>query len=409
MSARVECAAPGATVETGIDVLRDEKLAPLRGAHVGLITNVTGRARDGTTTIDVLRQSPDLTLVALFAPEHGIGAAREGIIGDDHDEASGLPIYSLYGGGFRPSAESLRGVDTIVFDVQDVGTRFYTYASTMHRAMQTAAEAGLRFVVLDRPDPIDGIHVEGPILSTAKGFVNHFPLPVRHGMTLGELALLIDAQEHLGLALDVIPMRGWRREMTYDETGLPWVSPSPNLRNTDEELLYPGVGLLEGTNLSVGRGTDSPFEVIGAPWIDANALVASLAREAVAGVKFEATKFTPDASTFHGVECHGLKITIVDRDAFEPVRMGLAIARSLSALHAEWHVGDIGKLVQDARVVDAVRAHATLDAIMAVAGADMAAWRTKRDKYLLYPEVPCAPRDGTDRATAPAETKMENP
>ncbi len=409
MSARVECPSPFAVVETGIDVLRDEKLARLRGAHIGLITNVTGRARDGTTTIDVLRQSPDVTLVALFAPEHGIGAAREGIIGDDHDDASGLPIYSLYGGGFRPTPESLHGVDTLVFDVQDVGTRFYTYASTMHRAMRTAAEAGLRFVVLDRPDPIDGLHVEGPILSATKGFVNHFPLPVRHGMTLGELALLIDAQEHLGLALDVVPMRGWHREMTYDQTGLPWVSPSPNLRSTDEELLYPGVGLLEGTNLSVGRGTDSPFEVIGAPWLDANALVASLAHEAVAGVTFEAATFTPDASTFHGTECHGVKIAIVDRAAFEPVRMGLAIARALAALHAEWHAGDIGKLVQDARVVEAVRAHASLDQIMALAGADVAAWRTKRDKYLLYPTVPCAPRDGTDRATVPAETKPETP
>lgn len=408
MTTRAPCAEPGQVVEAGVDVLRDEKLAPLRGAHVGLITNVTGKARDGTTTIDVLLHAPDVTLVALFAPEHGLGAAREGLIGDDHDEASGLPVYSLYGGGFRPTAESLEGVDTLVFDVQDVGTRFYTYASTMHRAMQTAAEAGLRFVVLDRPNPIDGVRVEGPVLASSKGFVNHFPLPVRHGMTLGELALLIDAEEHLGLQLDVVSMRGWRREMAYDETGLPWVSPSPNLRSTDEELLYPGIGLLEGTNLSVGRGTASPFEVIGAPWINAIALVAAVTHEAVPGVSFEATTFTPDASTFRGVECHGVKISIQDRKTFAPVRTGLAIARSLAALHTEWHVADLGKLAQDARVVEAVRTHATLDDIVAIAAEEVPTWRAKRDKYLLYPAAAaCSPKDGTERASVAAVKPKE--
>jgi uncharacterized protein YbbC (DUF1343 family) len=411
-----QCAAPGEEVEAGVDVLRDEKLASLRGAHVGLITNVTGRARDGTTTIDVLRSAPDVTLVALFAPEHGIGAAREGVVADDHDEASGLPVYSLFGGAFRPTPESLHGVDTLVFDVQDVGTRFYTYASTMHRAMQAAAEAGLRFVVLDRPDPIDGIHVEGPILQLPepgptsprglKGLVNHFPLPVRHGMTVGELALLIDAEEHLGLALDVVPVRGWRREMTYDETGLPWVSPSPNLRSTDEELLYPGVGLLEGTNLSVGRGTDTPFEVIGAPFIDGDALAAALARESIPGVRFAATKFTPTANPYKGTACGGVTIAIVDRDALEPTRVGLGIARALASLYPDWHVGDLGRLVQDAKVVDAVRAHAPLDDVMTIAADGVAAWRDKREKYLLYPSVPCAAAAGTKHAS-PTGTKDE--
>jgi uncharacterized protein YbbC (DUF1343 family) len=278
----------------------------------------------------------------------------------------------------------------------------------MHRAMQTAAEAGLRFVVLDRPNPIDGVRVEGPVLASSKGFVNHFPLPVRHGMTLGELALLIDAEEHLGLQLDVVSMRGWRREMAYDETGLPWVSPSPNLRSTDEELLYPGIGLLEGTNLSVGRGTASPFEVIGAPWINAIALVAAVTHEAVPGVSFEATTFTPDASTFRGVECHGVKISIQDRKTFAPVRTGLAIARSLAALHTEWHVADLGKLAQDARVVEAVRTHATLDDIVAIAAEEVPTWRAKRDKYLLYPAAAaCSPKDGTERASVAAVKPKE--
>ncbi len=396
LSVRPTCDAPGAEVETGIDVLAAEHFARLHGAHVGLITNVTGRARDGTTDIALLRDAPDVTLVALFAPEHGLAAARDELIADSRDETTGLPVYSLYGKGFRPTPESLAGIDTLVFDVQDVGTRFYTYASTMHRAMRAAAEGGLRFMVLDRPNPIDGLSVEGPVLSAAaaeKGFVNHFPLPVRHGMTIGELALLIDAEEHLGLALDVVPMRGWQRHETYDETGLPWVSPSPNLRNVDEELLYPGIGLLEGTNLSVGRGTSSPFEVVGAPWVDEAAVVAALGHERVPGVHFEATRFTPTASTHHGQECGGVKLTITDRTAFEAVRTGLAIARVLASLYPkDWHVADVGKLLQDPALLDALRAGAPLDDLVKQADADVAGWRSKRDKYLLYPSVPCAPR-----------------
>jgi uncharacterized protein YbbC (DUF1343 family)/CubicO group peptidase (beta-lactamase class C family) len=395
-SAQVTCDAPDVPTQTGLDVLESEHFARLHGAHVGLITNATGRARDGASDIALLRAAPDVTLVALFAPEHGLAASREGYIADAQDDTSGLPVYSLYGTGFRPTPESLRGIDTLVFDVQDVGTRFYTYASTMHRAMRAAADAGIRFVVLDRPNPIDGLHVAGPVLApeaVKKNFVNHFPLPVRHGMTIGELALLMDAQDHLGLDLQIVPMRGWRRDETYDQTGLPWVSPSPNLRSVDEELLYPGIGLLEGTNLSVGRGTGTPFEVVGAPWIDAKALVAALGSERAPGVRFEEAHFTPDASTYRGEECSGVRITIDDRGVFEPVRTGLALARALVALYPkEWHVADIGKLLQDARTLDALRAGASLEDLVAAAEADVAAWRAKRDKYLLYAATPCAPR-----------------
>ncbi|HEY2517558.1 MAG TPA: exo-beta-N-acetylmuramidase NamZ domain-containing protein [Polyangiaceae bacterium] len=393
---RPECAAAAGEVQTGIDVLRDEEFARLRGAHVGLITNVTGRARDGTTTIALLHDAPEVSLVALFAPEHGLGASREGLLADDHDEATGLPVYSLFGGTFRPTPESLAGIDTLVFDVQDVGTRFYTYASTMHRAMQTAAEAGLRFVVLDRPNPIDALRVEGPLLredAAQRGFVNHFPLPVRHGMTIGELALLIDASEHLGLALDVVPMRGYRRDLTYDRTGLPWMNPSPNLRNVDEELLYPGVGLLEGTNLSVGRGTATPFEVVGAPWIDGATLVAALGHEKTPGVTFTPARFTPDASVFRGEECQGVHLHIVDRAAFEPVRTGLALARALAGLYPEWHVGDVEKLLQEPRLMDALKAGASLDDLMLQADQLLPAWRAKREKYLIYPSIPCVGGD----------------
>ncbi len=391
-TAELTCSPPDAPVETGLDVLAAEDFARLRGAHVGLITNVTGRARDGSTDVALFRAAPAVSLVALFAPEHGLAASHEGIIADGQDDASGLPVYSLYGGTFRPTPESLQGIDTLVFDVQDVGTRFYTYASTMHRAMRTAADAGLRFVVLDRPNPIDGLRVEGPMLTSEKGFVNHFPLPVRHGMTIGELALLMDAEEHLGLALEVVPVRGWRRDETYDETRQPWVSPSPNLRSVDEELLYPGIGLLEGTNLSVGRGTATPFEVVGAPWIDAAALVAALGRERVPGVAFEEAHFTPDASAYKGEDCNGVKLTITDRAAFVPVRAGLAIARTLASLAKDWHVADLASLLQDPPLLDAIRAGAPLDDLMAKANEDLAPFREKRDKYLLYPSAPCAPR-----------------
>jgi uncharacterized protein YbbC (DUF1343 family) len=384
---------PRSPVATGLDVLRAEHFGRLRGARVGLITNATGRAKDGVTDVSLLRSSPDLALVALFAPEHGIASTRDELIADDRDEATGLPVYSLYGKGFRPTRESLAGIDTLVFDVQDVGTRFYTYASTMHRAMRAAADAGLRFVVLDRPNPIDGLSVEGPVLGAEKGFVNHFPLPVRHGLTIGELALLMDAEEHMGLDLDVVRMRGWRRDETYDQTGLPWVSPSPNLRSVEEELLYPGIGLLEGTNLSVGRGTATPFEVVGAPFIDEKKLTEAVGRERVPGVRFEPTRFTPTSSAYKGQECGGLKIVIGDRSAYEAVRTGLAVARAITSLYPnEWHVADVGKLLQDATVEGALRAGAPLDELTSLAGVDVARWVDKRKKYLLYASVPCAPR-----------------
>lgn len=402
-SAETRCGSPGEPIETGIDVLQDEHFARLKGAHVGLITNVTGRARDGSTDVALLRAAPDVSLVALFAPEHGLAASREGLIESTQDDVSGLPVYSLYGGAFHPTPEMLHGVDTLVFDVQDVGTRFYTYASTMHRAMRTAADAGLRFVVLDRPDPIDGLHVEGPMLSKEKGFVNHFPLPVRHGMTIGEMALLIDADEHLGLDLEVVPVKNWRRDEVYDETGLAWVNPSPNLRNVTETLLYPGIGLLEGTNLSVGRGTDTPFEVVGAPWIDSAALVAALAHEHVPGVRFDEVTFTPDASVYHGEECNGLHVTVTDRAAFSPIRTGLAIARNLAMLFKDWHATDLASLVQDPPLQDAIRAGAPLDDLMTRASLDLAAFRDKREKYLLYPWTPCAPDPPAEAGDAGAD------
>ena len=374
------------TLETGVDVLRAEAFERLRGAHVGLVTNVSGKAKDGASTIDLLQSARDVSLVALFAPEHGLDADREGRIVSGRDERTGLPVVSLFGDTFSPPADALVGIDTLVFDIQDVGTRFYTYSSTMRRAMATAAERQLRFVVLDRPNPIDGVDVSGPILvPTGRSFVNHHPLPVRHGMTIGELAELFDADDHMGLDLQVVRLRGWRREDYFDATGLHWVNPSPNLRSTDEALLYPAIGLLEGTNLSVGRGTDVPFEVFGAPWIDGPTLASALNAAGLAGVTFDPFTFTPRAWVYRGEPCGGVRVRVTSRGAFEPVRTGLAIALELRARYPAWKIDDLNKLLASSRLTDAVRAMRPLAEIEAMWAEELAAFRAKRDKYLLYP------------------------
>jgi uncharacterized protein YbbC (DUF1343 family) len=262
----------------------------------------------------------------------------------------------------------------------------------MRRAMQTARDHDLRFVVLDRPDPIDGVDVAGPVLTpTGKSFVNYFALPVRHGMTVGELAWLFDADDHMGVDLSVVPMRGWRRASYGDETGLPWVNPSPNLHRVDEELLYPALGMLEATNLSVGRGTDAPFERVGAPWIDGDVLASSLAAEALPGVTFAPETFTPDARSYAGQVCHGVHITIGDRSQFEPIRTGLALARVLRREYRhDWDFDKLDRLVGNADVVKAIDAGQPVTSIVDTYRAQLAAFASKREKYLLYTDRGCA-------------------
>ncbi len=384
------CDDPG-DVKTGIDVLRAESFARLRGTHIGLVTNTTGRAKDGTSVVDLLSKAPDLKLTALFAPEHGLGADREGLLDGGIDEGSGLPVYSLYGENFAPSEEMLDGIDTLVFDVQDVGTRFYTYASTMRRAMAVAAEHDLRFFVLDRPNPIDGVDVAGPVLSEAtRTFVNHHPLPVRHGMTMGELAELFNADDHMGVRLQVVRMQGWRRGNYYDETALPWVSPSPNLRSVTEEILYPGVGLLEGSNVSVGRGTDTPFEVVGAPFIDGAALAAAMTQMQLGGVTFAAINFEPKASVHRGQKCGGVRITVTNRAQLDPVRAGIALATQIHHLYPKaWHFESLNRLLRSRRAMDAIDANKSLTEIEATWAPELRAFQAKREKYLLYPLGAC--------------------
>jgi uncharacterized protein YbbC (DUF1343 family) len=279
----------------------------------------------------------------------------------------------------------LDGVDTIVFDLQDAGVRFYTYAATMKRAMKVAADRKLRFVVLDRPNPIGGLEVEGPVLAKderSSSFVNHHPLPVRHGMTMGELARLFAADDGIDLGLEVVRMRNWRRADYFDRTRLSWVAPSPNLRTVDEAVLYPAVALLEASNVSVGRGTETPFEVIGAPWLDGAALAKDLSVE---GLAFEPTTFTPKTAVHAGKRCGGVRIRVTDRARFAPVRAGLEIARALYARHGrDWDVDKLDRLLQDKGALEALRAGKAPREIEATWAEGLAAFRRRRDAFLLY-------------------------
>ncbi len=283
-------------VLNGIDILREQNFELLAGKRVGLITNQTGLSEDGTTTVELLFTTKTCKLVALFSPEHGIRGMADGKVGASVDESTGLPVYSLYGDTRRPTAEMLAGIDALVLDVQDVGARFYTYITTMAYCMEEAARAGIPFYVLDRPNPIGGIQVEGPMLDGDKtSFVGYMPLPVRHGMTVGELARYFNAENRIGARLQVVAMRGWRRSHYFWDTGQLWVNPSPNMRSVAGAILYPGICLLEGANVSVGRGTDRPFEILGAPWIEPRRFAAVLRAERIAGVRFVPVTFTPNA------------------------------------------------------------------------------------------------------------------
>ncbi len=275
-------------VLTGIDVLRADGFAALRGKRVGLVTNHTGIARDGATTIDLLYGAKDVKLVALFSPEHGIRGTLDDKVASSTDEKTGLPIHSLYGETRRPTAAMLAGLDVLVVDLQDIGARFYTYTTTMAYVIEEAAKRKLPVVVLDRPNPINGFQIEGPALDKAQlGFTGYFaPMPIRHGMTIGELARLFNGENKIGADLTVIAAKNWQRDAWFDETALPWVNPSPNMRNLIQATLYPGIGAIETTNLSVGRGTDTPFEQIGAPWIDGPALAEALNARRIPGIRF---------------------------------------------------------------------------------------------------------------------------
>ncbi len=375
-----------AEVLNGVDVLERDGFKELQGLRVGLITNHTGRDLSGRQTIDVLREAPNVKLTALFAPEHGIRGQADEKVSDTVDEKTGLPVFSLYEDTRRPKPEQLKNLDALVFDIQDVGVRFYTYVTTMRNAMEEAAKAGIPFVVLDRPNPINGVDVEGPVADEDKlSFVVFHTVPVRHGMTVGELAQLFNAQRKIGCDLRVVKMENWRRSMWLDATGQTWVNPSPNMRSLTEATLYPGVGLLETTNLSVGRGTDTPFELIGAPWLDGRKLAAYLNGRGVPGVKFVPVRFTPRASVFKDQECGGVNLVVTNRAQFSPVRAGLEIAVALRRLYPqEWKVDDYARLLANADTLERVKRGDEPASIADSWKARLEEFRRARAQVLLY-------------------------
>jgi len=372
-------------VFNGVDQAAHEGWARLRGMKVGLITNHTGQTRQRETTIDLIHHSDRVNLISLFSPEHGIRGELDEKVADGVDARTHLPIHSLYGEHRQPLPEQLEGLDALVFDIQDIGSRYYTYISTMGLAMEAAAKAGIAFIVLDRINPIGGSQVAGPVLIGERDFVGFHDIPIRHGMTVGELALLFMAEKKLDLDLRIIPMRHWRREDSFESTGLPWTPPSPNMRNPKQALLYPGVGILETTNLSVGRGTDTPFEIIGAPYIHDRDLAAALNALKMPGVAFTPIVFTPTASIFKETPCQGVYISITDRDEVQPVRLGVQLALTLQQLYPDqWETKGLNRLLRHVPTRDGIEQGLPMDAVIDSWEADLKAFGSRRAKVLLY-------------------------
>lgn len=373
-------------VKNGIDHLESEKFAALKGLRIGLITNHTGRNLAGRSTIDLLAGAPDVKLVCLFSPEHGIRGTedREGI-GDSTDKATGLPVYSLYGKTRRPLAAQLGGVDALVFDIQDVGCRFYTYTSTMLECLKAAAEHGRRFIVLDRVNPINGVTVDGGLPVGERTFVACHSIPLRHGMTEGEMAKLFTAELNLKVKLTVIPVTGWDRRRDFAATGIPWTNPSPNMRSVDAATVYPGVALIEFCNVSVGRGTETPFLLVGAPWMDGAGVAAALEAENLPGLKVSAAEFMPDAATHKGQKCSGVRFKVTDRARVEAVRTGIALATVIQRLHAaQFKLDPMQKLLLHPQALDSIRRVRPVNETMALFTADLAAFQKRRAAVLLY-------------------------
>ena len=382
----IQIPAAGAQTLTGIDMLEAQKFALLAGKRIGLITNQTGIDRNGRSTIDLLAHAPGVKLVALFSPEHGIRGTLDERVSSSKDEATGLPVYSLYGETERPTDAMLAGLDALVFDIQDAGVRFYTYITTMGYAMEAAAAHHLAFYVLDRPDPLGGERIEGPMLDRARtNFVGYFPMPVRMAMTLGEMAKMFNVEKKIGCDLHVIRMENWQRRMWFSDTGLPWVNPSPNLRSAEAGILYPGLEILQAGGVSVGRGTPRAFELLGAPWIHGEELAAYLNRRATPGVRFEQEKFMPDSGLYKGELCEGVRVVPTDRDALQTMRMGIEIASALEKLYPGKFdaakmielTGNTATIAQLAEGLDPV-------AIAASWKADIERFRNTRARFLLY-------------------------
>lgn len=376
-------------VKTGLEILLQDPAQYLGTRRVGLLTNASGVTRDLRPNIDALRQA-GVNLVALFSPEHGLlGAAREGEdVTSGVDPHTRLPIHSLYGETRKPTREMLSDVDVMLFDLQDVGVRFYTYTTTLALAMETCAENHISLIVLDRPNPINGITIEGPVLdSNLQSFVGHGPLPIRYGMTIGELAQFYNHELNIGAELHVIAMQGWRREWWFDETGLPWVLPSPNMPTLATATVYPGMCLIEGTNLSLGRGTTLPFEIVGAPWLDAYALAEAMNTINLNGVRFRPIAFVPHANRFANVTCYGVQVHVTDRNTMQPVTLALHLLRTIRQMypdHVVWNANAFDRLIGDASVRLKIEQGETIGNIVQTWTVAQHRFNAQRHKYLLY-------------------------
>lgn len=389
-----------ATVLSGLDLLEREGFKRLHGRKVGLIVNHSAIDRRGRHLLDLMAQVPQIEMVAIFAPEHGIRGTADEHVSDGKDKATGLPIYSLYGKIRRPTGEMLKGIDTLVFDIQDIGARFYTYIATMGGCMEVAAEHGLKYFVLDRPNPIGGLAFDGPIQDDdlVGNFTAFRPMPVTHGMTVGELAVFFNEHHGIGADLEVVRMQGWKRDLLFDDTGLPWVNPSPNMRSVNEELLYTMVALTEANkDVSVGRGTDRPFEYLGAPWVDGDRLAEELRSRNLPGLWFMRVTFIPRLIDISGRKNypyqfidevnHGVRIVVTDRKAVRPVEAGIHMLDALLEIHPErYSVDRLRGLVGAQWVIDALKARENPDAIVARwrASAEFKAFAQARQKALLY-------------------------
>jgi uncharacterized protein YbbC (DUF1343 family)/CubicO group peptidase (beta-lactamase class C family) len=378
---------PPPIVRTGLDVIADQNFTPFQGHAVGLVTNHSGIDGQGRRAIDLFANAPGVRLHAIFSPEHGLAGDADTDVPHGRDAATGRPIWSLYGPTRRPTPEMLRGVSVIVYDIQDVGVRYYTYLTTLMYVMEEAGRRNIPVVVLDRPNPITGRLIEGPIMDPdLRSFTGPHPIPVRTGLTIGEFARLVAAERRLPVSLTVVPMVGWDRSQWFDQTGLPWVNPSPNIRSLTQALLYSGVGLLEATNLSVGRGTDFPFEVIGAPWIEPHQLAETLNRQQLPGVRFEAMTFTPTGNIYARLACWGVRLVVTDREVIRPVTVGLAIGRALRMLHRDqFRAENIQHLLVHRPTMWAFLRGEPLERLLAWAEIDRGVFMTRRTPALIYP------------------------
>ena len=376
----------GARVQTGLDVLESQKFAPIRGKHIGIITNHSGLDFQGKSTIELLAHAPGVQVVAIFSPEHGLAGQMDERVSSAKDPSTGLQVFSLYGETLRPTDDMLKGVDTLVFDIQDAGVRFYTYTVTMAYAMEEAAKRNIPFYVLDRPNPIGGEIVEGPMLDADKtSFVGYYPIPVRYGLTIGELAQFFNAENHINADLHVIAMKNWHRNYFFESTGVRWLPPSPNLRTMKGAILYPGLEVLLNAGVSVGRGTEAPFEEFGAPWMDGGKVASALNEAHLPGLKFVAQPFIPVSGLYAGRRCGGVSIRVGDRATVRSMRMGLEIAALLKKMYPQdFDVSKTITLLGNAETVQKLQAGTPASEIISSWQPALTPFEQLRRKYFLY-------------------------